>query len=368
MTSRNPYLDILRCFAITSVVFFHYEGDISFFPTFIAEWRATLWSGVDLFFVLSGYLIAEQWFKGLAENQPRLIFKFYVKRALRILPSYFLVLALYSAQAYFLTKKQIPFWEFIFFVQNFGTPSMFVHSWSLCVEEHFYLIFPTLSLIAIKLFSNINLFKLLISLLVLPLATRLLLLSTFPVESDERLWEQVFYYPSYARFEGILFGVLIAYAKVYYPDLFMRARRFRIHLLVGGSTVVTMTWALLIWHSRQQLHEFKFIYSFSLLALGFAMLSLGVLCLNFTKKSWHRPFTLLSELSFSLYLIFHLNQMLWSILVKKSNLSFGPVPAFAVVHVSLILFAWLMFKFWESPFHRLRSKIINKDLRSNEST
>jgi peptidoglycan/LPS O-acetylase OafA/YrhL len=103
------------------------------------------WMGVDLFFVLSGYLIGRQVF-ATPEDLPlgARLRTFWVKRWTRTLPLYFVVLGTYA-----LIKPWVfgaPFvgggWPYALFLQNYGPLRDFVQSWSLCVEEHFYLVLP----------------------------------------------------------------------------------------------------------------------------------------------------------------------------------------------------------------------------------
>ena len=87
-------LDHLRAFAIMYVFLFHYGR---FFPH--PEWTNTIskfgWSGVDLFFVLSGYLIAAQLFKNIAQQKTIEIKDLFIKRFFRIIPIYLVTVAVY---------------------------------------------------------------------------------------------------------------------------------------------------------------------------------------------------------------------------------------------------------------------------------
>ena len=92
--SRNPGLDTLRAGAIALVFMYHYEVFVSRAPTF--GWLSDVgWVGVDLFFVLSGYLIANQLFAGLARGQALSLPRFYARRAFRTLPVFWLVLTFF---------------------------------------------------------------------------------------------------------------------------------------------------------------------------------------------------------------------------------------------------------------------------------
>jgi peptidoglycan/LPS O-acetylase OafA/YrhL len=143
-------LDVLRVAAILLVFAFHFpkvDGQ-SLFGLF-ARFG---WAGVDLFFVLSGYLIGSQIMRLVSQN--RFTYQhFYVSRFLRTLPVYLVVLAVYFTVTGFREKPEIPpVWKFLTFTQNFDlSTSAFSHAWSLCIEEQFYLICPFVILILWRL-------------------------------------------------------------------------------------------------------------------------------------------------------------------------------------------------------------------------
>lgn len=130
---RSSALDALRGLAITLVVAQHYWG------------LACGWMGVNLFFVLSGYLIGGILLdnRDAASNYFR---TFYGRRVLRLIPMY----AVFLAVTYLSLGLPLPLWQYAAFVQNFSIASEGVwHSpttvtWSLAVEEQFYLVLPLL--------------------------------------------------------------------------------------------------------------------------------------------------------------------------------------------------------------------------------
>ncbi len=162
---RLPALDGLRGVAIVSVLAWHYVASIA---PWDAAWghaaRALLayaWCGVDLFFVLSGFLIG-----GIVlehRRAPNFLRVFYARRALRILPLYWAVLAAFAASSVLLADRLAPAardWlhgtpkpllTYLLFAQNLSTaiftptlaePGWVNVTWSLAVEEHFYLLGP----------------------------------------------------------------------------------------------------------------------------------------------------------------------------------------------------------------------------------
>ena len=108
--SRNPGLDTLRACAIALVFVYHYKIFVSSAPSF--GWVSDVgWVGVDLFFVLSGYLIANQLFAGIARGERLSLPRFYARRALRTLPVFWLVLAAFALFPAALGGRAPPPWR-----------------------------------------------------------------------------------------------------------------------------------------------------------------------------------------------------------------------------------------------------------------
>jgi peptidoglycan/LPS O-acetylase OafA/YrhL len=152
---KMPELDSLRGIAILTVVFYH---GFSQYGTagFPAAERAFLvatqwgWLGVNLFFVLSGFLITGI----LLDSKENADYykPFYIRRALRILPAYCLLLILLLTLSKFGWVERHVSWSFVGlsfvylanFTNFFGVPMQYGPLWSLSVEEHFYLLWPAL--------------------------------------------------------------------------------------------------------------------------------------------------------------------------------------------------------------------------------
>jgi peptidoglycan/LPS O-acetylase OafA/YrhL len=156
---RIPELDGLRGVAILLVLFFHCFASSNFFPRPLLAIARISWSGVDLFFVLSGFLLG-----GIlldAKASPAYFKTFYARRAYRILPVYGLTLAVFwlitavlnieggNVAFHWLFSGAFPWYVYATFTQNFAmTVSGTLGSawlgvtWSLAVEEQFYLTLP----------------------------------------------------------------------------------------------------------------------------------------------------------------------------------------------------------------------------------
>ncbi|MDE2365112.1 MAG: acyltransferase [Hyphomicrobiales bacterium] len=163
MPARIRNIDVLRGIAILAVIelhAFHYGGVNAFLglPSFLRAVLRCGWAGVDLFFVLSAYLLTSNLLRNRTADG--LAFTFYKRRALRILPLYWAVLAVGFALATvwdliggapnsFLFGGRHSLLTYLVFAQNWvegwnsGRPAQFFGvTWSLAVEEHLYLVLP----------------------------------------------------------------------------------------------------------------------------------------------------------------------------------------------------------------------------------
>jgi peptidoglycan/LPS O-acetylase OafA/YrhL len=130
-TARAPGLDLLRAVAIVVVMLYH----LSSHGIHIAGAGRHGWMGVDLFFVLSGYLIGWQVLRDVAAGRMPDWTGFILGRAWRILPAYLAVLALYLALPAWREAEAIPpVWQFLTFTMNVLpdhlTQRAYSHAWS----------------------------------------------------------------------------------------------------------------------------------------------------------------------------------------------------------------------------------------------
>jgi peptidoglycan/LPS O-acetylase OafA/YrhL len=157
-----PELDTVRGVAILLVVFFHGFAEtglvgLSGIPRLFVVTTMPGWMGVNLFFVLSGFLIT-----GIlldSRGKQHYYKDFYIRRALRILPIYclLLIVLLLLPRIGWLDHRRIS-WQFVglsfIYLSNvtqlFGVPMQYGPLWSLAVEEHFYLLWPS----AVRVFSR----------------------------------------------------------------------------------------------------------------------------------------------------------------------------------------------------------------------
>lgn len=197
----------LRALAIALVFLFHYR--LFAHPSWIETVGGFGWTGVDLFFVLSGYLIARQLFRELATSGTVSLRTFYLKRLLRIIPAYLVVLVAYFCLPWIHEREALPpLWRFLTFTQNIGldlrTSGTFSHAWSLCIEEQFYLVLP---LAVLLLAGRRRAVWIVPCLVVAGLGIRAI---AYQRVDDGFSWYEWIYYPTWSRLDGLLVGIALA--------------------------------------------------------------------------------------------------------------------------------------------------------------
>jgi peptidoglycan/LPS O-acetylase OafA/YrhL len=326
------------------------------------------WTGVDLFFVLSGYLISSQLFLTIAQSKKISFRNFFIKRFFRIIPAYLVVVAIYFFVPSFHEREALsPLWRFLTFTQNFGLDisihGTFSHSWSLCIEEQFYLLLP-LILIALVYyrFEKIGAFILLF-LFIAGFAARLYSWHTFLVpladtDEFEIAWLKWMYYPTYNRLDGLIAGVSIAALFQFRPWLKERLTKYGNWLLVISLVVLTAAYFLC-----EEENSFEAsIFGFPVVAIGYGLLLMSAISpTSFLYKFNSRITATIANLSFALYLthkgLIHITQ---TFLVGKMNIKQDSNTSLLLCVVVCLLGAWLLNRIIERPFLKLRQSLLAK--------
>ncbi|CAD7386490.1 acyltransferase family protein [Xanthomonas arboricola] len=366
---RYPALDLLRGIAIVWVMLFHSFVVGGLGPDW--AWLSRYgWMGVDLFFVLSGFLIGTQVLRPLASGQ-RLDFKeFYLRRAFRILPAFLLVLVIYMAWPDFRESPGLaPWWMFVTFTLNlfvdYGRDAAFSHAWSLCVEEHFYLVFPLLATLLLRRPSAARFGVLCVLVVVVGIALRAGIwwhnttLDSAGVGLQRNWFIEDIYYPTWNRLDGLLAGVVLAVLKVFRPLTWQRLQQHGNAILCAGVAIL----ALALWLFRERTGLLGNAVGWPVLSLGLALLVLagtassGVLGgLRVPGAAW------LAAISYSLYLthkaVFHLTQGWFGPALEERGLL-----AFAVYGLVAVLGGALLHYAAERPFLQLRDKMLRPGAR-----
>src|SRR6478672_3868002 len=232
--ARQHGLDLVRATAISAVMLYHAKT-MMLAPS-SAPWPIGFgWMGVDLFFVLSGFLIAGQLLKPWASGTRPDYGRFFLRRALRTIPAFAVVVMIYFAFSQLRETPNIqPFWQFATFTENLlfdpTAPKAFDQVWSLCVEEQFYLLFPlALALVAMKPSAR-KVVTVLLAILTAGILLRaflwLALVANKPFDmhsqSSWQAYVTLIYYPTWSRLDGLLAGITLATLKIFRPSAWKR--------------------------------------------------------------------------------------------------------------------------------------------------
>ncbi|REC46667.1 acyltransferase family protein [Chryseobacterium pennipullorum] len=329
-------LDHLRALAIVLVLMYHYRAFQH--PAWIDTVGRWGWTGVDLFFVLSGFLISSQLFKEIDHNGGISLKRFYVKRFFRIIPPYAFTVLLYFSCPLFREREALPpWWKLATFTQNYGLDVIhygtFSHAWSLCIEEQFYLVLPVLLLMLMpaKLFKYLGI--LIILIIAFSLTARLMVWNSDVVvvntESLDfwKLWYMKIYYPTHTRLDGLATGVLVGYLMQYSPVFKRLVHRNGNKLFLLGILLL----AISFWVCYEQASKAASIIGFTLVAVSYGFIVMSAVSQSsFLSRSKSFVTGQLAALSYAIYLshkgIVHLVQKT----LEYFNLD-------ASDHVSLIL-------------------------------
>ena len=256
-----PQLDGIRGLAIILVLAFHYFGEFTVF--------SFGWCGVDLFFVLSGYLITSRLIA--LQQQKNALKKFYINRALRILPVYYLALVASYLAFNFLVKNENLYlftfynhnWlSFVLFFQNWsliffnGVKENYLdHFWSLAVEEQFYLLWPFL---LYRLGQKKFFPQLLFVIFVAIIATRCLLF----IRYHDLLNYKYYFYNTFCRMDGFLAGcILFLYQNK------LCAKNYRWYYLASFTAIIVV---IIITGDAKANNPFFATIGLTLIAITFA--------------------------------------------------------------------------------------------------
>lgn len=354
----------MRALAIILVLLYHYMVVVSNENTFGYVTQIG-WMGVDLFFVLSGYLIGDQILRFLAQKGTLSLGQFYIRRLLRTLPNYYAVCLLYIICSATLTgKTTADWWRFLTFSQNFTfrPGDTFTHSWSLCIEEQFYLCVPLIFMLVART-SRIALWGWLVLCLGMCLGPCMRALAWFNhgqanISSGD--FYQFIYYSSFTRFDELLPGIAIAMLKNFHPQVFKYFLNRANWVLTAGLVVAgLLIYAFPHFHYQEGL-GLDFIlttFGYSALAISFALLVFAALAPTTLLSKYRVPGAAhLAVWSYAIYLIHKpVFKLLVGPLAQLNIDTKAPLGICLIMGLSLSA-GWILFTGVETPFMKFREK------------
>ncbi|MEV6716362.1 acyltransferase [Lentzea sp. NPDC051208] len=348
---RFPALDGLRAFAAVIVVFFHFGG---------AEWKwLSGWVGVYLFFVLSGFLITtlllrEQDLKGRISLK-----NFYIRRVFRIMPPYFVIFAFIMAFFYlrgdFFTirypetlKYYLPFMNEFLPAGMAGAPNdYFSGSWTLGIEQKFYLVWPALMVVAGVAAARRRVY--------IALGAMAVLIACIPLTAGwYTSYSMTALYTSTVHYVVLLIGALLAivmHSKRLYALVQPLTHPLIAPVAMIGFAVLHVNMETL-WHATSNA---------VVLLLGYAVLTATLIAslMNRNPVTWvlsTAPARFVGDRSYSLYLFQGIAGFMVAGLLPRFAV-YGTLTAVVVTLVSLLL-ADVVYRWVEHPAIELGRRII----------
>jgi peptidoglycan/LPS O-acetylase OafA/YrhL len=352
---RQPGLDLLRALAIIVVVIYH-TGIFGFaLPSRVHRFG---WAGVDLFFVLSGYLIGGQLLAPLERGQGINFPRFFSRRALRILPAYFVVLAIYFSLPSLREFPEIsPLWKFLISVQNIGMRggTAFSHAWSLAIEDQFYLLLPVALLIVSRwpraglTIPSIAFFG--------GLVLRAFLAWRNPGDGavSFRGFQLWIYYPTWTRLDPLVFGVVLAAIEKFRPNWWKQIMDSALWLWLPGLAATVYGLYL---GEGETLTVLACIWQFPLIALGMAALLVCAISPRLPFRRIEVPGTaFFASIAYSVYLSHKLVIHGAIQFCSSHNIALTSLPALLLIELSIYAAGFLLFLAIERPFLQLRQRL-----------
>ncbi|MEM9101348.1 MAG: acyltransferase family protein [Pseudomonadota bacterium] len=339
-------IDGLRAFAVIPVIAFH--SGIDFF--------SGGYVGVDVFFVISGYLITTLIYQEIRENRFTFM-NFYRRRAARLLPALGITLLtvlifgfiFYNNKVFDNLGKELFFSSFgaanILFAQgvnyfaNDVAYQPLIHLWSLGVEEQFYIIWPIILLLTLKLSKNLTLCVVIVAFLIS------LSLSVYSV--NKNLTEG--YFLLHFRAFELLIGVLISLLLLHYKIAAVSDSIKRKLSLLGFVLILI---PIFIYDENTNFPGYKALIPCIGSALIIAFPSDGFI----TKILSQKIFVFFGLISYPLYL-FH--QPLISF-ISFFDVKISALQLFFVVFIVCVTFSWLVYKYIECPIRKMVNKTNGK--------
>ena len=309
-TKYLPSIDSLRAIAVIAVIIYHID----------ANYLPGGFLGVDLFFVLSGYLISSLIIKEYKSTGTVNLYNFYVRRARRLLPAvYFMITVVLIIITLFngvLLKKSYldalfgyiysSNWWYIFhkldYFDSFGSQSPFKHLWSLAIEEQFYMFFPLIFLIFNRKSKsnngnsklNKNFIYVVLSLILVSLIAHILL---FDINNINRI-----YFGTDTRAFSLLVGVVGA---ILYPmDRLSERTTKKDNMIYSIVSLVSILVLIGIMINTSEYNTWLYRGGFLLVAIIglIIIISSGRQYTFMSKLLSFKPFVFIGKISYSLYL------------------------------------------------------------------
>jgi peptidoglycan/LPS O-acetylase OafA/YrhL len=340
---RYPTLDLLRVVAIGMTLLVHLPH-LTYRVALLRPFADGMWLGVDLFMLISGWLLGGQLLRE-AKDGPVRVGRFYAKRWMRTLPPYYAMLAI----LYFGHGPQFggpqP-WkvvaEHLTFLQVYGHCNEYLVSWSLCVEEHFYLVLPLVVGLLARRPSLGAILALIASQEALSVVARF---ATYSSATDIP-------FLSHMRCDGLFLGMLLAWINLNDPALWRAFGKYAGAIGVAGVVATVVVIASIAPRPS------PWRYIGAPLVGTWTLMFLFLACVH-ERCRWSRVnfpgLKYMGELTYSIYLVHYVIPDAWIVALGTGRTKEAVVRLALVVGLSMALHHVV-----ERPALRLREWVFRK--------
>ncbi len=354
---RSKSIDSLRAVAIFLVFGSHMAvcpfRENPFFHRISSLWFKGGWAGVDLFFTLSGFLIAGLLFSEYQKWGSISFRHFFFRRGLKIYPAFYFMIFITLVEKVLrgraLSLKGLL--SEIFFLQNYGSP-LWYHTWSLAVEEHFYIFLPLLLIgLSSRARPEDRPFKFIpIIFLIIGIACLALRYSNpLPYQHHTHV------FPTHLRMDSLFFGVLLSYFYQYHRLSFIRlTRRYKFLFLFVGCLLFIPPFVF-----AKETTPFITNIGLSFLYIGSGLILMVAVADEFKPSPLLDWLATIGSHSYSIYL-WHIPMAVWGVTIAKRLLypHWNWFVYLGVYIIGSLVIGILLSQMIEIPLLRIRNRLL----------
>ena len=357
-------LDFLRALSISLLLFSHSSWIYNSTSLFGKLQDVGGFLGVELFIVLSGFLIGGILYKQFLHENYGLkdAYLFVSRRLMRVLPSYYLVIFMLTIVCLIFGFSVSEAWKYLLLIQNFASPipAFFPESWSLPVKEMGYIFVVFLLLISSKLvsrFSKQTLFlTVVIGLIIFTFFSKLY----YDLHSDNldlKQWSFSVRSVVIYRVDSVLIGVLFGYFNYYYKEFMLAKRKW--FLSIGVLLIILLVLSIAVFKLRlTNASWFWNICCLPLLSVAICMFIPFLLNWKTPSQTIEKAVTFICNISYSIYLLhYSLVLFLLKYFIDTKNFSLWQLNFFTILYVSITVgLSYLLYTYFEKPINQFRAK------------
>ena len=363
-TIRIFGLDVIRALAILLVLFSHvYYLIDSTNPLLISLSGLSGFAGVELFFVLSGYLIGTILLRQYIADDFSMqsVFVFLKRRWFRTLPNYYLILFVNLGMAFLLGYPSEYWYKYFFFFQNFNIYSIgfFSESWSLSVEEWTYILLPFSLFFALKFGNKLSKkWTFLTTILLLILLAHILRYFNMKISdiSTMEIWNTNIKSIVIYRFDTILYGVLLAWLHQFYIHFL---DTYKVYFIILAAHLFVLQFIVLnvLGVDITSCPVYFQVFYFTLSSMIFFLALPYFIFWKTSQSAFSASVTFISKTSYAVYLIhYSIVVVIFKYVLQKFELQL-PTSLILFIYFGITFsLSYVLYRFFERPIMNLRDE------------